>query len=739
MKIIVDSRNGKDRSLTQAPLCASENFVDLPKTGLRMKMTAASTYDSYICTDYTVQIYAESELTDTSFSIVLEQQNWEKQNYVFAPAAAYNGNRFKSVPLAYPPISIGVVDDVENPEIVITDVPRLSDTKKQSEIELKVGDMSKPLFGYFSLGEKKAYFILFEQQSIAGMDNSICVSEDLDAHTAEFSVVIPARRKLMYRFMSSCVESTDKGVSLLKGDEVSVRFRVYDLPCESIIEYYDIFSKLRYVFDKQTEFKNTVPFSKAFQAVEDKYNRINWVSDYRFYRSSAAESSICSQWQTGWVGGGMSTYPVLTAGGKLSKERSVNTIDFIFSKILSDNGLMYGIFYDGEVYGDSIDPSGNKNHLLMRKFTDAVYFLLKQFFLCKEQNQKLPEIWENGLRRSLDTLSEIFEVNGQFGQFVDIQTKKLIVRGTSSAATGIAALALGWQYYKDKRYLDSAKAAGEYYFTNYAAKGISNGGPGEICQCPDSESIFGLLESYMALYDVTAEQHWAEYAKVCADIASSWCVAYDFRFPVRSQFHKRGIHATGTVWASIQNKHSAPGICTLSGVSLLKLYRATGDEKYLFLLREISHSLTQFVSLKENPFYFSYGGAPTTLYNPDGFAGERVNLSDWEGEENVGELPNGSCWDEVSMLLNYVDNPGVYIVKDLDKVIVLDHINAEILRSNEDELFVELSNNTIYDCVVTVFDETSLQQKNPMKCNPWGSYQKVYINANSSVRLLIKK
>lgn len=91
-----------------------------------------------------------------------------------------------------------------------------------------------------------------------------------------------------------------------------------------------------------------------------------------------------------------------------------------------------------------------------------------------------------------------------------------------------------------------------------------------------------------------------------ASLCASWCVGYDYRYQDDTQFAARHTATTGAVWANVQNKHAAPGICTISGESLLHLYRATGNEAYLTLLKDISHNLTQFVSTPENPIYASY-------------------------------------------------------------------------------------------------------------------------------------
>ena len=40
---------------------------------------------------------------------------------------------------------------------------------------------------------------------------------------------------------------------------------------------------------------------------------------------------------------------------------------------------------------------------------------------------------------------------------------------------------------------------------------------------------------------------------------------------------------------------------------------------------------------------------------PQGYICERVNLSDWEGEEGIGSNIFGSCWSECSNLLTLAE------------------------------------------------------------------------------------
>ena len=70
------------------------------------------------------------------------------------------------------------------------------------------------------------------------------------------------------------------------------------------------------------------------------------------------------------------------------------------------------------------------------------------------------------------------------------------------------------------------------------------------------------------------------------EFCSSWVVSYNYRFPAKSEFGRHGMKSVGTVFANLQNKHSAPGICTFSGDSLFKLAQRTGDPLYRELIED---------------------------------------------------------------------------------------------------------------------------------------------------------
>ena len=225
---------------------------------------------------------------------------------------------------------------------------------------------------------------------------------------------------------------------------------------------------------------------------------------------------------------------------------------------------------------------------------------------------------------------------------------KMDVNG-STAGTAGAGLALASRYFHDLKYLEIAEVAVQMYYIQDFLRGYAGGGASEILQSPDSEAPWDMLESCMALYEVTGNREWVNKAKFATDMLSTWMVSYDYAFPRGSAMQRAGTHAAGSIFASSQNNHSAPGFYILSGDCLLKLFRATGDRRYAEMYRDTAHNVIQYVGAPHNP-----------LRHESGYVTERVQLSDWEGN-NVGSVSYGDsnmAWETLAAL-TCLENPGI--------------------------------------------------------------------------------
>jgi hypothetical protein len=648
-------------------------------------------------------------LSNANVALRINIENWSVNNYVLMPAAVYNGNRFRVVKKKYPPMlheedGIGV-----DMPITITDVPHLEKGEGPSCIHLRSGDMATPCIGIHMPEQGMGFQLLADHNTSVGYTGFMLAESD-DRRTACVQLEAPAVRKTMYQMCRSDVPSDDKGYDFAEGDRVVLQFRIYEFDCPNIATLYDWYCNTRRDLSGESQLVNMLPFSAAFRIIEDKYMKTQWNENQAYFR--VAPKSIkgkYSDWQAGWVGGGMNSLAFLMDGMPPAQKRAKETMNTIFEKLQAPTGYIYPIMYKGKLLGDDFDYTRNKNVLLIRKNADILIFAARHIILLQKRGEQVPELWMKGLEKLADALVRLWNKYGQFGQFIDLDKEEIIVGGTASGGIAPGGLALAYKLLGKREYLDVAVAAGKYYYENYVSKGIMNGGPGEILQCPDSESAFGLLESYVTLYEVTGNTEWLPIAEECAKQCASWCVSYDFSFSEESVFGKLGIRTTGSVYANVQNKHSAPGICTLSGVSLLKLYRATGNKFYLQLCQEIAHNITQYLSRGDRPIK-SWDGR----YLQAGWMCERVNMSDWEGKKNIGGVFYGSCWCEVSTLLTYNEIPGVWVLADTGEIVVFDHVEAKLLDGG-DKWLLTLHNPTDFDAVVKIYVETSgsLQK-------PWG-------------------
>lgn len=571
---------------------------------------------------------AENDCEETFFQIDISFLEWENDCYIMMPACVYNGNRFKRVERNYPPMYCAEETGVDC-DPIMTNVPALN-PDGSGVIEVTSGDMAVPCVGIYNRVKKQSFFI-FTEQEIKGKNIGFTVEKE------KIIISYPANRKSIYRMcrLEKCYDDT--GIKVKKGEKICSSYRIFTASCNSMAEFYKQFFNLRksVMSDTRADFLYT---KELWDIMEKHFNEHCFSGEYY--------AEISKKWQCGWVGGGMSTYPLLKYGSELSKERASQTIDYMTDK-QAPSGFYYGFVENGIIKDDSFGAEGMENIHLIRKSGDALYFLFKNFKAVKPKQK-----WIESAKKCSDAFVTLFKEYDTFGQFVNVLTGELVVGSSFAGAIVPAALVKAWEYYGEEQYLLTSRKALEYYMEVFLKTGVTNGGPGEILCAPDSESAFALLESCVVLYELDKNPKWLEYAKTIAHYASSWVVTYAYQFPEESEFSRLNINTVGSVFANVQNKHSAPGICTLSGDSLLKLYRYTGDTEYLELIKDIAYFIPQCVSTCKRPIY-SWNNPPQKL--PEGYICERVNMSDWETKKCVGGVFCGSCWPETSLILSFLE------------------------------------------------------------------------------------
>lgn len=643
-----------------------------------------------------------------SVGILIDVQDWTRNNWVFLPACVYGGNRY--------PVCTDRKAAMKNPApdpenwVTITKVPHLEYGEGPSRIQVLSGDCSTPCVGVQFPGTETGILLLTEQRTPWG-ENGICVEENDTRTKARILIQCPGVREGgKYNWKG---DLPDRGASLKAGDVLSFPVSVHVFGAKTPEGLYARFLDARKEMGIRRE-KKELPFSSAFALIEEKFNRENWVEKFGYWSVGMRECPS-QDWQTGWVGGPNTAWPLLIHGGAVSRERALKVWDFIAEKAVTPSGFVKGCFSSVEErwFGETPETC------YLRYSSDTLYFLMKTLLYMKNAAPcQIPQdSWITLARGLCEGFVNCWKKAGHLPHYVDGDTGNVVLGGSCAAALAPAGLALAARYFREEEYMRVACEAARRYRDHFLAKGITNGGPGDIFQNVDSESSAALLESFVVLAEETyGESEWINAAKRAASYFSTWVTSYDFEFPPESTFGQLDMLSCGTVWANVRNKHAAPGICTLSGSSIFKLWRLTGERKWLDMIREIAHCLPQFVSRSDRPICDTRRGKRWPSM-PSGWVNERVNLSDWEvrgepfEEIRVGEIFGGSTWAESAVMNTVAEVPGIYVNTDTAEVTVFDNLYAQVIKGPAGAFSLRVTNPTAYDAFSTVLAENAERRK----------------------------
>ena len=605
-----------------------------------------------------VKVRVEEDTVATYLELsVKPQYQFDGTEYVLFPACCYKGNQFDVLPKDYPPM-FTLEEARPDMPVTITDVPRLN-KDGSGIIEVTAGDVSVPCIGLYLPRENKG-ILLHTVQQIHGVNIGLCYEKGHMMLRWPFY-----REKAAYRWPHMKPTQDQKRV-FHAGEEIEIPYRYEEFDCASMEQFYRVFFENRKVMGLPDDRPPILPFEKQFEIQCDKFNYLNWYDVGGFYGHNTKDMEGCCAWQPGWCGGCLSSYGLLKRGGKKEEQRAISTLQHAYRTQRACGFLPDATDAAGNEIHRGSGGEHSRNWHLIRESGDVLYYTFKHFDVLQERNIPLPADVEAGAKGLADAFVRLWETYGQFGQFIDVDTGKIAAGGSTAGAIAGAGLARAYQHFGEPRYLEVAEAAMAMYYDRDAANGFTTGGPGEILQCPDSESCAGLLESLVVLYEVTKKEHWLEKAKHLAHMAASWTVAYNYRFPPESEFGRLDMKTVGAVWANAQNKHAAPGNCTHSGDSLYRLYQYTGDPLYRELFEDTVLTVSQYMSTDARPIYSWDVPKDASLLNDDsitaprekllpGYICERVNMSDWESWRCVGGVFNGSCWCESTNLLILAD------------------------------------------------------------------------------------
>jgi len=685
----------------------------------------------------------EGTEANAAVAVSFNFSGWSTQNYVLIPGVVYNGNRFPVLKGGYMPPYPPSMYFNKNLPLTFSDNPRLALQKGEpSKITLRTWSTATPAMSFLSKEKQQGFIVLTEPKTKLGISGLI-VEENDDRSKATFSLTAPGIRDSVAGF-GDYSKSHDKPHNWQAGEELELQLYVYAFPAKNIPAFLERFMDKRKALLGETPqyyiATNSTIFEYTRQQVDNNRYTIRPYASLYFAENSA------NRFQLGWVGGMMNTFPMLALNDSLHLSRVANTFDFAVNRMQGRSGYFYGMIDNGKTL---VPEKGLPKELkakypnivssaMVRKNADALFWFCKHLMLYKALNRsgEIKPSWEAATKKLAWAFVNTWKKDRDLGQYVDPESGEVLVYNSTAASVAPAGLTLAAEYFKEPTFLNCAKeVAASYYHRFTETLGLTGGNCGDISQDADSESTFGLLESLMALYWATGDAQWLAKAKAQAALASTWTISYNYEFPPNSDLGSFNAHSTGGIWASTQNKHAAPGICTASVDYLFKLFRATGDPKYAQLARDIVNGHTEQVELPGRATV-SAGVKGPARGTKLGNSMERIQTSDAEGYGVIGKLYNGSNgWTELNGMLMSLELPGIYVQTDKNKLFVFDQVEVTSRKNKNGRIVLSIKNPTPYDAVVSIFTETSNQAKKPMGYIEFLKWKKVKVKTGETIEI----
>jgi len=120
-----------------------------------------------------------------------------------------------------------------------------------------------------------------------------------------------------------------------------------------------------------------------------------------------------------------------------------------------------------------------------------------------------------------------------------------------------------------------------------------------------------------------------------------------------------------------------------------------------------------------------------------GWMSERVSTTDWL--EGIGELMYGSTWAETSLMLTYIELPGVYVQPDKSYICAIDNVQTKIVVDKPRSLTMKMTNPTRVEAKVRLFVESSEQARLPLGENVLKGGQIISLQPGESREIVLKK
>lgn len=274
-----------------------------------------------------------------------------------------------------------------------------------------------------------------------------------------------------------------------------------------------------------------------------------------YYSGVELETATCASTdvaEVGFVGRTLlNAFNALEYGAQQNRSDLVDNANSVFDTYLQNGFSQAGFINEVVHYNrESKDPVHS-----IRRQSEGVYAVLNYLNYEKQQKRRHPE-WEKRIKGMLDSFLRLQNADGSFPRkFKD--DFSIVDESGGSTPSATLPLVMAYKYFKDKRYLASAKRTVDYLEKELISKfRLFSSTLDANCEDKEASLYAATATYYLALVTKGAERaHYADLAKKAAYFALSWYYTWDVPFAEGQMLGDIGLKTRGWGNVSVENNH----------------------------------------------------------------------------------------------------------------------------------------------------------------------------------------
>ena len=343
---------------------------------------------------------------------------------------------------------------------------------------------------------------------------------------------------------------------LRKGDSISMTWEVSERNAADFSEC--VQHTWEYCYDTNRPKPVDTPYTvDRMKEVMSNFFVESYVSNTptHYYSGVELETATCANTdvaEVGFVGRTLlNAFNALEYGKQQNRQDLVDNANHIFDTYLQNGFSPAGFFNEVVHYNRGFKETRHS----IRRQSEGVYAILNYLNYEKQQKRKHPE-WEKRIKGMLDSFLKLQNEDGSFPRKFKDDFSIVDASGGSTPSATLP-LVMASKYFKDKRYLASAKRTVDYLEKELISKADYFSSTLDA-NCEDKEaSLYAATAAYYLALVTKGEEraHYAGLAKKAAYFALSWYYTWDVPFAEGQMLGDIGLKTRGWGNVSVENNH----------------------------------------------------------------------------------------------------------------------------------------------------------------------------------------